>query len=313
MATASIIIPTHNRAAWLPRAVKSAFEAGSDVEVIVVDDRSTDETPEVCKNLQGIRYLRLERNLKLAGARNIGIANSSGEYLAFLDDDDQRLPGSLDIQLKVLESNPNAGFAYGQVLFGDPQNCIPTGEIHPEQCITGDIFWELLDENFIHIPSVVVRKQCLLDVGLFDPSIEGVEDWDAWIRLAERYTVMAVEEPVAIYRTFNRTSGQLSSNRVAMCRASAQAQAKGLRLPRALTAPPEVRKRVRQRYLNSLSDMLTDETITALAGRNPRKAFASHIAALRLSPLRVARLGTLRLLLKICSRINREANGLIKS
>lgn len=312
MAKVSVIIPTRNRARWLPRAVKSAFEAGAGVEVIVVDDASTDETPDVCKNLQGIRYIRLERNEKLARARNIGVAKSSNEYLAFLDDDDQRLPGSLDVQLKVLGSNPNAGFVYGPVLFGDPQNCLPTGEVHPEQCYTGDIFWKLLDGNFIYVPSIVVRKQCLLDVGLFDPSVEGVEDWDVWIRLAERFTAVAVEEPVAIYRKFTHTSGQISSDRNTVYKASAQAQAKGLRLPRALAAPREVRKQVRQRYLNFLSDMLIDETAAALAGWNHRNAFASHFTALRLNPLRVACRDNFRLLLRVCGRIHKEANRLRK-
>ena len=95
MSRVTVIIPTHNRPHLLPRAVESARAAGSDVEIIVVDDASTDQTATVCRNLEGIRHIRLERNQGVAGARNVGIFESSGKYVAFLDDDDLRLPGSL--------------------------------------------------------------------------------------------------------------------------------------------------------------------------------------------------------------------------
>src|SRR5215510_11955204 len=98
MATASIIIPTHNRSQQLTRAVESARMSGSDVEVIVVDDASQDETASVCRGLEGIKYVRLDRNQGVAGARNVGILLSSADFIAFLDDDDLRLSGSLDTQ-----------------------------------------------------------------------------------------------------------------------------------------------------------------------------------------------------------------------
>ncbi|MDQ5836983.1 MAG: glycosyltransferase, partial [Acidobacteriota bacterium] len=98
MPSVSVIIPTHNRPRLLPRAVESAHAAGEDVEVVIVDDASTDETAEVCRGLAGVKYIRLERNQGVAGARNVGLLASGGEYVAFLDDDDLRLPGSLDLQ-----------------------------------------------------------------------------------------------------------------------------------------------------------------------------------------------------------------------
>src|SRR6187549_1762319 len=95
----SVIIATHSRPNLLPRAVKSAFEAGTDVEVIVVDDASTDETAKVCLKLEGIKYIRIERNQRVAGARNLGILASTADYITFHDDDDLRIPGSLDKQV----------------------------------------------------------------------------------------------------------------------------------------------------------------------------------------------------------------------
>ena len=96
MARVSMIIPTRNRATLLPQAIESAKQAGQDLEIIVIDDASSDETPEICRKLANIVYLRMHRNVGLARARNAGIRKSTGEYIAFLDDDDLRIPGSID-------------------------------------------------------------------------------------------------------------------------------------------------------------------------------------------------------------------------
>ncbi|HEV8169993.1 MAG TPA: glycosyltransferase family 2 protein, partial [Pyrinomonadaceae bacterium] len=144
MASVSVIIPTFDRPHLLPRAVESALRAGTDVEVIVVDDASTDATASVCANLQGIKYVRLDRNQGVAGARNVGILESTADFIAFLDDDDLRLPGSLDHQLSLFDSLPEAGFVGGGVLLGN-QECIPTGETALVRAERGDLFWKILE------------------------------------------------------------------------------------------------------------------------------------------------------------------------
>src|SRR5215211_7278317 len=105
----SLIIPTFNRPHLLPQAVESARREGRDVEVIVVDDASCDETASIGAALHDIKYVRLDRNQGVAGARNVGLLESSSDFIAFLDDDDQRLPGSLDHQVELLMNNPEAG------------------------------------------------------------------------------------------------------------------------------------------------------------------------------------------------------------
>ena len=125
MPSVSVVITTYNRARLLPRAIESAQNAGSDLEVIVVDDCSTDDTPEVCANIRGIRYVRLNTNQGLASARNAGIAESRSEFIAFLDDDDLRLPGSIDKQLQTLTADDRIALCYGQALIGDAQRQLP--------------------------------------------------------------------------------------------------------------------------------------------------------------------------------------------
>ena len=137
MPNVSVIIPTHNRPHLLARAVESARLAGSDVEVIVVDDASTDETAAVCQGLEGIKYIRLDRNQGVAGARNVGILASTAKYIAFLDDDDLRLPSTLDLQLEALEKNPAAGFVCGAMRMLD-QQYQPTGEVSAPRHAGGD-------------------------------------------------------------------------------------------------------------------------------------------------------------------------------
>ncbi len=233
MPKTSIIIPTFNRCAMLGRAVESARLAGGDPEVIVVDDASTDATADVCAGLQHAHVIRLKHNVGLAAARNAGIRECTGDFIALLDDDDVRLPGSLQGQIAALQSNQEAAFAYGRVIVGTSETCEPTAETSPRELPTGDLFWKLLRGNFIPAISVVLRRAPLIQAGLFDPKLRQVEDWDLWLRLSERWPVVAVESPVAVYRAFKRDSKQLSSNRARMARSTAAVQRNALRLPRA--------------------------------------------------------------------------------
>lgn len=270
----------------LPQAIESAKNAGGDPEVIVVDNGSTDETSDVCRTISGIRYIRLDPNVQQARARNAGIEISTGEFLVFLDDDDMRLPGALEGQVKLLESDPSLGFVYGPVLLGDPKNCLPTGEISLAHCPEGDLFWTLLERPFIHLHSVVARKKFIEEAGQFNPKLVGAEDWTLFIRLAERRPVGAVEEPVAIYRMFDRDTAQTSSNRVRMCRIQAIGQAQALSLPRALAAPATRRRYVRQQCLDLLSmDLITAARADWSKG-SIRSAVRHFAAALQLNPRR---------------------------
>src|SRR2546423_4246687 len=174
MTNVSVIISTHDRCALLPRAVESARRAGKNIEIIIVDDASADRTREVCKRWTDVHYIRCQRRRGLGGARNLGIVASKAEYLSFLDDDDVRLPGSIDEQVKLLESRPDAGMIYGRALYGD-EECRSNGSFYPQHCPREDIFRELLHWNFVPCPSVVFRRACVSRIGLLEEEAPGLE------------------------------------------------------------------------------------------------------------------------------------------
>ncbi len=299
MATVSVIIPTYNRPHLLPRAVESARAAGGDVEIIVVDDASIDETAEVCRGLSRIRYIRVERNQGVAGARNIGIVASTAEYIAFLDDDDLRLPGSLDLQAAILDANPEAGFVCGAMVMAD-QSYQLTGEVISAKAPGGDIFWELIDLGFPVMPlCTLIRKKCFLRVGLLNRHVVSIDDWDIFTRIAALYPAVVVSEPVGLYRQPTPGSGQGSSARAAQLHSAARHQYNLLRLPRALAAPKAQRRAARKRMRNRISENLI---WTAAAKYLPelrlRAAAANISVALRLDPLSIFRPGAYEKLAK---------------
>jgi hypothetical protein len=306
MARVSLIIPTCNRPHLLPRAVESAQSAGRDVEVIVVDDASADRTASVCAGLRGIKYVRLDRNQGVAGARNVGLLESTGEFVAFLDDDDLRLPGSLDHQLSLLEAVPNAGFVAGGVLLAD-QNCVPTGEVAVPRAESGDLFWKVLELNLHLLPaSVVVRKECFFEVGIFNRYLAGIDDWDMWTRIAEVRPVLVDQQAVCIYRRATPASGQGSSALAPHLYAAVKHQARLLTLPRAQGAPTSQRRAVRQNTRRRVADTLSWRAAEELPRGAFRFAASNFFVALRLSPLWAARPTHLRVLWRSAAARLRE-------
>lgn len=297
MPSVSIVITTYNRAQLLHRAVESALSAGSDLEVIVVDDCSTDETPKICANLAGIRYLRLSNNGGLANARNAGIAETSSQFVAFLDDDDLRLPGSLDGQLRAIASDSSIAFCYGPALIGDSRRQLPTGEIYPIECPHGDIYWELLENNFIPMPSVLARKSSLLELNGFNTELNLVEDWDMWLRLSERWLVASVNEPVAIYRKAIADSLQMCSNSAELCKQAFRVQQTALESPRGRAASRRLRKHVKGKFRNRAYDILMAEATNSLFEGNTQSARVNLLHAFRLRPFRMLVSGRLPWLL----------------
>lgn len=284
----SVVIPTYNRIELLPRAIESAQSAGTEVEVVVVDDASTDGTEEYCRSLEHIKYVRLNKNHRTAGARNAGIEASTAPFIAFLDDDDIRLEGSLDKQICLFESDPNCGLVYGQFLPADQEGNPMQTPPQPEVCIEGDIFWDLLESNRFGCLTVVVKRETLDQVGHFDTGAEftGIEDYDLWIRIAERFTIRSLCEPVGIYRVPTSSSGQWSSNETRQYLSIAHGFiSKWMRLGRFKERYGDDIDLERKRYLRNVSERIIHD----MAYRTPerRRRLGKLFSAVKVSPSRL--------------------------
>jgi GT2 family glycosyltransferase len=179
----SVIVPTHNRGLLLEEAIRSVLaQTYPHREIIVVDDGSTDDTrSRVQKYVPSVRYI-YQPNQGAAAARNTGIAHGRGEYVAFLDDDDLWLPRKLELQAKLLVENPRVGLVYTWRFLTDLEGRVLPQIQRPMH--RGNVLGELLLACFV-VPSVVmVRREWLDRIGLFDTGLRTGEDWDLWLRLA---------------------------------------------------------------------------------------------------------------------------------
>jgi glycosyltransferase involved in cell wall biosynthesis len=269
----------------LARAVESALAAGEDVEVVVVDDASaTDEAERVCRRYEGVRYVRASRNQRLGGARNIGLLASRGEFITFLDDDDARLPESINPQRRVLQERVDVGLVYGQALLESAEGRRAEGK-YPESCPEGDIFWELMERNFIPCPSAMFRREALFKVGLPEDSTPGIEDWDYWLRIAELWPAAALDFPVAVYRKATPRSGQFTSDAAGLVRLITKThEKKWMRLPRAALEDRRVRERARTAFSKNMATHLVWEAGRALARGDLIPAARNVWAAMTLHP-----------------------------
>ncbi len=191
----SVVIPAYNCARYLPAAIESSLsQTYPAVEIIVVDDGSTDETSEVLSRYSRVIATR-QNNKGLSNARNQGIRKAHGEYIALLDGDDIWPETKLADQVAFMEVHPEFG-----VLFGDARRFANNGWTEPtlftryrldatffgSESQVVEPLRKLLTMNFIPVGTVLVRKNCLLEAGLFDEKFRRVEDWDMWLRVALR-------------------------------------------------------------------------------------------------------------------------------
>lgn len=202
----------HNSGKYLREALDSVYQQTfKDYEIIFWDNLSTDSSAEIALSYaESLRYFRGEKFLPLGAARNAAIEKASGEYIAFLDCDDMWLPEKLEKQLKLMDSKKEVGLVYSDCYAIDGSGCL-TGEtnFHSHKPFRGNVFNELLLLNFISMPTVVIKRDLLNTVGAFNPKYEIAEEYDLWLRIAERYPIDFSEQPLAKYRTHG---GNVSRN-----------------------------------------------------------------------------------------------------
>jgi glycosyltransferase involved in cell wall biosynthesis len=208
----SIVMPTYNRARLIARAINSILEQNYvNFEIIVIDDCSTDDTARVIAgfNDSRIKYIYLSQHKGAAFARNEGLKIAFGELIAFCDTDDLWVKDKLTKQVQVLLNAPeDIGLVYSAVwkVSGRRKVLFPDKNLMRKR--SGDVHKHLLFGNFVTI-HVLIRKQCLERVGMFDEKLPRLQDWDLWLRLSKKYKFFYLNEPLAtVFKTADAISEQ---------------------------------------------------------------------------------------------------------
>ena len=199
----SVIIPTYNRAEYVAQAVESVLnQTYSEIETIVVDDGSTDSTPEVLRKYQDqINYIYQERGER-SKARNEGFRHSKGDCIAFLDSDDVWLPTKIEKQVGALNEQPDVGLIYTGVQFIDTNGGPCAGKLCWDEPVRKVLYEDLMTHNVItgSLSAIMVRRACLDRVGLFDESMNICEDLDLYRRIARYYKFVKIDIPLVKVR-----------------------------------------------------------------------------------------------------------------
>lgn len=211
MANVSVVTPTYNRDRFLPDAVASVLaQTSHDLELIIVDDGSTDDTRKVLEPFLAdsrVRYFYQE-NQGQSQARNLALEHAGGEFIAFLDSDDVWAPDKLEKQLAVLKANPEVDIVHGDEAMIDEQ-----GEVISLQNMrrySGRITRYLLADNSVSITTALVRRRCFDEMGGFDTSVGVADDYELWLRFSARFCYWYEPGIVAWYRVM---ADQISSDK----------------------------------------------------------------------------------------------------
>jgi glycosyltransferase involved in cell wall biosynthesis len=191
----SVIIPAFNRAHTLPKALDSVLsQTLKPREIIVVDDGSTDETNAVLANYPGLCIISQD-NRGVSAARNVGIEKAGGEWLAFLDSDDEWLKEKLEKQWDTICIDDKLICHTEEIWIRNGQRVNP---MKKHKKFGGMIYERCLPLCVISPSSVMIHRSVFEDVGVFDESLEVCEDYDLWLRICAKYSVLFIDEPLIV-------------------------------------------------------------------------------------------------------------------
>ena len=214
----TVLIPAFNAAATIRRAINSALaQTYQNLEVVVVDDGSRDTTSEIVASYarDDVRLIRLPSNQGASGAVNEGVAAAKGEFIAFLDADDEWLPTKLAKQIDLLQRNPKAVMATCGCRFVDGEgNVFREFGMPPPGIDKAEVWRSLLAATFIAKPCVVARTAALRAVGPFDIDLPVAEDQNMWIRLSMTGEVEFVPEYLTLVHDAPRSLTKVYADKV---------------------------------------------------------------------------------------------------
>jgi glycosyltransferase involved in cell wall biosynthesis len=296
----SVVIPCHDHGRFLREAVESVQrQTLPGIEIVVVDDGSTDETASVLAGLTGIHVIRQDCR-GLSAARNRGWQASRGRYLVFLDADDRLPPTALEIGVAHARAHPEAAFVSGHHALIDATGAhTGTGSM---TCVTEHHYRALLRSNYIGMHATVVYRRETLDrFGDFDPSLRACEDYDLFLRVARQAPIVCHPDLVAEYR---RHGANMSRNRGLMLRSALTVLRRQRRHVRGRPADEQAYRDGVRFWRHLFGDPLLDEVPRAVAAREWGRTARALIVLAREHPWGLARRA-----LSVARRLGRRALG----
>lgn len=208
----SIIIPTHNCELYIAETIASVLnQSFKDIELIVVDDGSTDATRDIVASYGQPVRLVTQANAGVCVARNRGICEASGKYICLMDHDDYWFPHKLARQINILEQQPDTGVVYSSFIlwhrdensgqFPSPDNFdLNTYPDDTDPEFSGWIYHQFLIDCWMLTSTAMFRAEIFDTCGLFDESLPYSEDWDLWLRISRNYPFVQLRRPTTLYR-----------------------------------------------------------------------------------------------------------------
>jgi glycosyltransferase involved in cell wall biosynthesis len=269
MSLISVVIPTYNSEKTIKQTIESVLkQTFYDLELIIINDGSTDSTLEVISQFQDSRIKVF--SFDNAGgnvSRNRGLERATGEFVSFLDADDLWTPDKLESQLIALKENPQAAVAYSWTDYIDEQGKFLLSGTH----ITahGKVYEQMLVSNFLENGSnPLIRREALVELGGFDEILTAAQDWDMWLRLAQNFDFIAVPGVQILYRI---SANSLSTNLVRQEKASLQV------LDKACRANTQDLNHLRRKSLTNLYKYLTCKALQQPLNRKKGLAAARFL------------------------------------
>lgn len=293
MTTISIVIPAYNASKTIEETIRSVQnQTFSDFEMIVINDGSIDQTLEVLEKISDKRLKIFSyENKGVSAARNRGIENAKGEFIAFLDADDLWSPDKLERQHAELEKYPDAGVAYSWTYFMEERG--NSRILHPCEPIffQGNVYPKLLVGDFIYSGSnILVRREAVNSVGWFDSALVGCEDWDYWRRLSVQWDFVVIKKYQVYYR---KSSGTASAKIEVMRNASLKA------IEKAFDEAPNDYKSLRPECMLNFNRYCSSLYLQHYRDKGDIIVGTQHtLKAIQINPLILFKINTLKMLLK---------------
>lgn len=293
--TVSVIIPSYNCELYIAETLESILDQTfRGIEIIVVDDGSTDKTRQIVASYGAPVRIITQSNAGVCAARNRGIREAAGQYICLMDHDDYWFPEKLALQLEQMHRHPEVGLVYSTFAWWNPDEngVFPAPANYRDETpgtavdeeFSGWIYHLLLLDCWVLTSSALIRAEVFDKCGAFDESLPYSEDWDLWLRIAREYPFIKLKKPLTLYRQHPRQGNLIARNIDYRTELLSRAAARwGL-------CSPDGRCITRRQFKETISRYHMDFGIRHLVVGNMRIANHSFLKSWLISPARLKRL-----------------------